>query len=78
MRLRIEIDDQLMSAAMGAGDFKTQKEAIEEGLRRIARTKVYQNIRDLRGKVQWSLDGDWTTRSGEAPDTKAIPIGASA
>lgn len=61
MRLKIEIDDKLMSSAMAAGDFKTQKEAIEEGLRRLARTKVYQNIRALRGKLQWSLDGDWTT-----------------
>ena len=56
MRLRIEIDDQLMSSAIAAGDFKTQKDAIEEGLRRLARTKVYQNIRALRGKLQWSLD----------------------
>ena len=61
MRLKIEIDDQLMSSAMAAGDFKTQTQAIEEGLRRIVRTRVYQNIRALRGKLQWSLDGDWTT-----------------
>lgn len=66
MRLKIEIDDQLMSSAMATGDFKTQKEAIEEGLRRIAKTKVYQKIRALRGKLQWSLDGDWTTEPYEA------------
>ena len=60
MRLKIEIDDKLMSSAMAAGDFKTHNDAIQEGLRRLARTKVYQNIRALRGKLQWSLDGDWT------------------
>ena len=66
MQLKIEIDDRLMSSAMATGDFKTQKEAIEEGLRRIVRTKVYQKVRALRGKLRWSLDGDWTTEPHEA------------
>ena len=57
MRLKIEIDDQLMSFAMAAGDFRTEKEAVGEGLRRITRAKVYQKICALRGKLQWSLDG---------------------
>ena len=60
MRTNIVIDDQLMQAAMSAGNFKTKKDAVEEGLRLLARRKVYQNVRALRGKVHWSLDGDWT------------------
>ena len=40
MRLRLEIDDQLMASAMASGDFKTPKEAVEEGLRRIAGTRL--------------------------------------
>ncbi len=60
MRTNIVIDDQLMQAAMSAGNFKTKKDAVEEGLRLLARRKVYQNIRALRGKIHWSLDGDWT------------------
>ena len=60
MRTNIVIDDQLMQAAMSAGNFKTKKDAVEEGLRLLARRKVYQDIRALRGKLHWSLDGDWT------------------
>ena len=60
MRTNIVIDDQLMAAAMKAGGYKTKKDAVEEGLRLLARRAAYQNIRALRGKLQWSLDGDWT------------------
>ena len=60
MRTNIVIDDQLMQAAMMAGNFKTKKDAVEEGLRLLARRKVYQDIRALRGKIHWTLDGDWT------------------
>ncbi len=60
MRTNIVIDDNLMQAAMSAGNFKTKKDAVEEGLRLLARRQVYQDIRALRGKLHWSLDGDWT------------------
>ena len=60
MRTNIVIDDKLMAQAMKAGDFKTKKDAVEEGLRLLARRAAYQNLRALRGKLQWSLDGDWT------------------
>ena len=60
MRTNIVIDDQLMQAAMTAGSFKSKKDAVEEGLRLLARRKIYQDIRALRGKLHWSLDGDWT------------------
>jgi antitoxin ParD1/3/4 len=60
MRTNIVIDDQLMAAAMKAGDFKTKKDAVEEGLRLLARRKAYQDIRAARGTLQWSVDGDWT------------------
>ena len=74
MRLRLEIDDQLMASAMDSGDFKTPEEAVEEGLRRIARGKVYQNIRGLRGKLHWSLDGDWTEPEHSAQEpSPALP-----
>ena len=60
MRTNIVIDDHLMQAAMKAGSFKTKKDAVEEGLRLLARRKVYQDLRALRGKIHWTLDGDWT------------------
>lgn len=60
MRTNIIIDDELMRAAMAAGGFTTKKDAVEEGLRLLARRAVYDRILALRGKVNWSLDGDWT------------------
>ena len=69
MRTNIVIDDKLMAQAMKAGDFKTKKDAVEEGLRLLARRAAYQNLRALRGKLQWSLDGDWT----QSPNTVQQP-----
>ena len=60
MRTNIVIDDKLMASAMKAGAFKTKKDAVEEGLRLLARRAAYQRVRALRGKLQWGLDGDWT------------------
>jgi antitoxin ParD1/3/4 len=60
MRTNIIIDDELMASAMAAGAFTTKKEAVEEGLRLLARQVAYQRVRALRGKVNWSLAGDWT------------------
>lgn len=70
MRTNIVIDDELMEAAMKAGGFKTKKDAVEEGLRLLARRAVYQNIRALRGKLNWSLDGDWTAGAHSVQEPK--------
>lgn len=66
MRTNIVIDDQLMDAAMQAGGFKTKRDAVEEGLRLLARRAAYQNLRALRGKLQWSLEGDWRSDAGQS------------
>jgi Arc/MetJ family transcription regulator len=66
MRTNIVIDDQLMEAAMKAGGFKTKRDAVEEGLRLLARRAAYQNIRALRGKLHWGLDGDWAAADASA------------
>lgn len=60
MRTNIVIDDALMAAAMKAGGYKTKRDAVEEGLRLVARRAVYQNLRALRGKLHWDVDGDWS------------------
>ena len=62
MRTNIDIDDSLMAAAMRAGGFKTKKEAVEEGLRLLARRETYQKLLALRGKLHWAGDDDedWT------------------
>ncbi len=74
MRTNIVIDDTLMAQAMKAGDFKTKKDAVEEGLRLLARRAAYQRLRGLRGKLTWSLDGDWTqgAHSVQEPDPGAV------
>jgi antitoxin ParD1/3/4 len=76
MRTNIVIDDKLMAQAMKAGDFKTKKDAVEEGLRLLARRAAYQNLRALRGKLQWSLDGDWTQPDHVVQEPGAAPSAA--
>lgn len=71
VRTNIVIDDDLMDAAMKAGGFKTKRDAVEEGLRLIARRAAYQNIRALRGKLHWGLDGDWPAAGQSVQEPQA-------
>ncbi len=62
MRTNIDIDDALMAEAMKAGPYKTKKEAVEAGLKLLARQAAYREILKWRGKLQWKGDEaiDWT------------------
>lgn len=62
MRTNIDIDDELMAAAMKAGPFKTKKEAVEAGLKLLKRQAAYREIMKWRGKLKWEGDEaiDWT------------------
>ena len=62
MRTNIEIDDKLMATAMKAGPYKTKKDAVEAGLKLLARKVAYREIRKWRGKLKWEGDEgiDWT------------------
>lgn len=73
MRTNIEIDDDLMAAAMEAGGFKTKKEAVEEGLRLVRRRKVYEGLLALRGKLQWD-DSDEAWAGVRAEDTQSAAM----
>jgi len=53
MRTNIDIDDALLEAAMRAGPFSTKKDAVEAGLRLLARQAAYRDILALRGKLRW-------------------------
>ena len=53
MRTNIDIDDILLEAAMRAGPFSTKKDAVEAGLRLLARQAAYKDILALRGKLRW-------------------------
>lgn len=62
MRTNIDIDDELMSQAMSAGPFKTKKDAVEAGLKLLARQAAYREVLKWRGKLKWEGDEsiDWT------------------
>ncbi len=65
MRTNIDIDDALMDAAMNAGPFKTKKDAVEAGLKLLARQAAYREILKWEGKLQW--DGEpWRERDKRA------------
>ena len=53
MRTNIILDDELISQAMKAGPFKTKKDAVDAGLRLLARQAAYRDILALRGKLRW-------------------------
>lgn len=56
MRTNIEIDDELMERILQTGEFKTKKEAVNEGLKLLLDRINQQKIRDYRGKLTWSGD----------------------
>jgi antitoxin ParD1/3/4 len=73
MRTNIEIDDELMAAAMEAGGFKTKKDAVEEGLRLVRRRKIYEGLLALRGQLQWDdSDQAWESARVELPSAPAV------
>ena len=69
MRTNIDIDDDLMAKAMQAGPYKTKKDAVEAGLKLLARQAAYREILKWRGKLKWEGDEsiDWTQPDTEPP-----------
>lgn len=56
MRTNIEIEPELMEAAMKAGPYTTKKDAVEAGLRLLARQAAYREILKWEGKLRWEGD----------------------
>jgi Arc/MetJ family transcription regulator len=72
MRTNIVIDDKLMADVMAYGDFKTKREAVEEGLRMLKRRKVYDGLLALQGQLQWDdSDEGWAHWRAEQQALKA-------
>jgi len=69
MRTNIDIDDTLMSQAMKAGPYRTKKEAVEAGLKLLARQVAYREILKWEGKLKWEgyESIDWTQPEQPAP-----------
>jgi len=78
MRTNIDIDDALMAEAMKAGPFKTKKEAVEAGLRLLARQAAYREILKWEGKLKWEGDEavDWTRAEPADAAQPRAPIAA--
>jgi Arc/MetJ family transcription regulator len=53
MRITIEIDDQLMKRAMNAAGTTMKQKTVRKALELLVRIQGQQEIRKLRGKVQW-------------------------
>lgn len=58
MRTNIDIDDQLMDAALKATGLKTKKDVVELGLKTLVRLNKQESIRNFRGKLDWTGDLD--------------------
>jgi Arc/MetJ family transcription regulator len=58
MRTNIVIDDQLIKDTLKATGLKTKREAVELGLRTLLGLRKQENIRRLRGKLNWEGDLD--------------------
>ena len=58
MRTNIVIDDDLMAQAMRATGVTTKREAVELGLRTLLQLRRQEDIRQFRGKLDWSGDLD--------------------
>lgn len=56
MRTNIVIDDKLMADALRLTGLKTKREAVELGLRTLLRLRQQEEIKLLRGKLQWQGD----------------------
>jgi Arc/MetJ family transcription regulator len=69
VRTNIDIDDAVLDAAMRAGPYKTKKDAVEAGLRLLARQAAYREILKWEGKLRWEdhEDGDAAVASTGVP-----------
>ena len=58
MRINVVIDEDLVDEALKVTGLKTKRQAIEEGLRLLVRTRRQARVRRLRGALRWegSLD----------------------
>ena len=56
MRTNLVIDDDLMRDALKATGAKTKREAVELGLRTLLKLRKQQQIKTLRGRINWQGD----------------------
>jgi Arc/MetJ family transcription regulator len=59
MRTNIVIDDELMKQVLKQTGIKTKREAVDMGLKTLLRLKRQEDIRNYRGKLEWTGDLDY-------------------
>jgi len=65
MRTNIEIDDELMDAALAASGARTKREVVEQALDMLVKLKQQEELRELRGKLAWEDDLERMRGAGE-------------
>ena len=58
MRTNIEIDDELMEAALSVSGVRTVREVVAQALEAFVILKEQEKLRELRGKLVWDDDLD--------------------
>ena len=58
MRTNIEIDDELMQAALKASGVRTKREVVAQALEAFVILKEQEKLREFRGKLVWDDDLD--------------------
>ncbi|HEX5720627.1 MAG TPA: type II toxin-antitoxin system VapB family antitoxin [Thermoanaerobaculia bacterium] len=53
MPTNLDLDETLVAKALRATGLRTKKAVVEEGLRALLRLYEQQDVRRLRGMVQW-------------------------
>lgn len=74
MRTNIEIDDTLMATVMKGGQFKTKREAVEEGLRLVARRNHALEVLKWEGKLHWDDQPDPATKTPALKTTRGASV----
>lgn len=64
MRINIAVDDKLIEDAMRCSGAATKREAVEIALRLLVRLKSQEEVRSLRGQLQWEGDLETMRQSG--------------
>ncbi len=77
MRTNIDIDDDIMQAAMRGSEFKTKKDAVEAGLKLLARQAHYREVLKWEGKLHWDDQPEVMTASANMVMENIKPYGAA-
>lgn len=65
-RTNIELDDELVEAAMDLTGARTKREVVDIALRRLVeKGTLYRSLRGLKGRLDWEGDvGAWRATRG--------------